>query len=60
MLANLNAQETGSDCVELFNEVKGFWFLGLKRPVRSGMNPIETIREEKKYWSNLETSSSGN
>ena len=33
--------------------MKGFRFLGLKRPDRSGMNSIETIREEEKYWSNL-------
>ncbi|RAL68535.1 hypothetical protein DID88_007262 [Monilinia fructigena] len=46
MLSILNAQERGeSDWAELFGAVKGFRFLGVKRPVGCRMSLIEAVWE---------------
>ncbi|CAD6443932.1 f996c7c0-5381-4af4-a1b4-2bef9825abeb [Sclerotinia trifoliorum] len=45
ILALANAHERGSDWVELFSEVKGSRFLGMKRPVGCRMSLIEAVRE---------------
>ncbi|ESZ96386.1 putative O-methyltransferase [Sclerotinia borealis F-4128] len=46
MLSTLNAQERGeSDWDELFGGVKGFRFLGVKRPVGCRMSLIEAVWE---------------
>lgn len=46
MLAILNAQERAeSDWIELFGEVKGFRFLGVKRPLGCRMSLIEAVWE---------------
>lgn len=49
MLEDLNIRETESDWCELFDEVKGFRFWGVNRPVKCGVIAIEIVGEEGKH-----------